>query len=115
MCVNHFSFFSRVLFSAGILLGKASSLTELDISNNNIRGTGAAALSFGLVKSKSLLWCDLSWNSLGKSPDRQAARTLARSLKKNKMLTHLDLSMNRFDYEGKYYSRGHHTLQGDMP
>jgi len=84
--------------SIGTLLGKAPKLTEIDLSNNQIRGTGAAALTFGLVKSKSLLWCDLSFNSLGKSPDRQASRTLARSLKKNKVLTHLDLSMNRLDW-----------------
>ena len=83
--------------NVGILLGKSPKLTCLDISNNNIRGSGAASLTFGLVKSKSLLWCDLSWNAIGQSPDRQAARTLARSLKKNKILTHLDLSMNRFD------------------
>ena len=78
-----FSFF--VLFYIGALLGKAPNLTEIDVSNNSIRGSGAAALTFGLVKSKSLLWCDLSWNALGKSPARQAARTLARSFKKNKM------------------------------
>jgi len=45
------------------------------------------------------LWCDLSWNSLGRSPDRIAVRTLSRSLKKNKVLTHLDISMNRFDLD----------------
>ena len=80
-----FFFFILCFVYIGALLGKAPNLTEIDVSNNSIRGSGAAALTFGLVKSKSLLWCDLSWNALGKSPDRQAARTLARSLKKNKM------------------------------
>ena len=38
------------------------------------------------------MWCDISYNSF----NHQAARTLARSLKRNTVMTHIDISLCKF-------------------
>ncbi|KAH9504786.1 hypothetical protein Btru_061954 [Bulinus truncatus] len=73
-----------------------SSLTSLDLSQNEFSITGAVCIGRALVVNESLIDLDLSWNSIR----RQGAVAIANGIRVNKTLEMLDLSWNGFGIEG---------------
>jgi len=80
----------------GAAITENNQLTELDLSWNRIRSLGAAVLFAALPRSK-LVSLDVAWNSIGSSGDkeRKGATALAKSLRQNKTLTHLNVGHNQ--------------------
>ena len=72
------------------VVGQNSSLTNLDLSANDIGDTGAGSLSQALTVNSSLTNLDLSRNSIGHT----GAASLSQALTVNSSLTNLDLSWN---------------------
>ncbi|KAL9965540.1 hypothetical protein ACROYT_G029354 [Oculina patagonica] len=73
-----------------------SSLTELNLSVNNIGYQGANGLAEALKKNTSLTELNLSGNNIGDA----GANGLAEALQKNTSLTELNLSVNNIGYQG---------------
>ena len=78
------------------VVGQNSSLTNLDLSANDIGHTGAGSLSQALTVNSSLTNLDLSWNSIGHT----GAASLSQALTVNSSLTNLDLSRNSIGHTG---------------
>jgi Ran GTPase-activating protein (RanGAP) involved in mRNA processing and transport len=85
---------------AGLLLGPAieenSSITDLDLSWNQIRLKGADAIADGLGKNSTLLVVNLGWNGFGDV----GAESCSKMLGENKTLEVLTLSNNRIRVTG---------------
>lgn len=79
---------------------KLMSLTALDLSWNEIMSQGVCALAAELNSTK-IATLDLSWNAIGSALDRNraAAFHFSKMLRKNKCLTHLDLSQNHLSQQ----------------
>ena len=75
----------------------ACSLTNLDLSWNEIKSTGASAIAEALLQNTILASLDLSWNAIGSMSDkeRKIADNLSALLSDNATLTHVDLSQNQ--------------------
>ncbi|CAF1112602.1 unnamed protein product [Adineta steineri] len=71
-------------------------LTQLNLSRNQIKDTGAHYLSIGLQLNQTLTILDLSHNQIGDA----GISELSVGLKSNKILTTLDLSANKIKDEG---------------
>ena len=70
----------------------ASSLTELDLSSNLLRGQGACAVARGLRNNSSLKRLHLGWNTFGKGKPMTELRSALS--KRQATLTDLDLRYN---------------------
>ena len=84
--------------SGAATLAKAvnSTLTELDLHDNVIVDSGAAALAKAVEINSTLTHLKLSFNGIGHS----GAAALAKAVEINSTLTHLDLSENRIGDSG---------------
>ncbi len=79
-------------------LKKNTSLRELNLFGNNIGDVGAAGLAGALDENSSLTWLDLSANKIGDD----GTTALARALQKTTSLTVLVLSHNKIGDDGAY-------------
>ena len=75
----------------GSALETNSTLTDVNLFDNNLGSAGAEALATALQKNTTLTNLDLSRNNLGSA----GPESLAVALKKNRTLTKLDLSVNK--------------------
>ncbi len=82
---------------ARLLADKRAGLTELDVSWNNIRLSGAAALAASLGRNARLEALDMGYNALGSEP---AVAALAASLRVNSTLLHLSVTHNGISHRG---------------
>lgn len=73
-------------------------LRHLDISNNNIRQTGAQLMSEGLSYNTSLVVLFMHWNPIGP----EGGEYIAKSLADNKVLMVLDLSFCNIGHKKEY-------------
>ena len=88
-CILEYTSLSRTL-------GLHLHISNLDLSELIIDGSGAAALSQALAVNSSLTSLDLSWNSIGDS----GATSLSQALATNSSLTSLDLGSNSIGTSG---------------
>lgn len=86
---------------AALLSSPNTTLTDLDLSWNDICHAGGRALAIAVGHNSKLKTLDLSWNALGSSLDKErtVATHLSEMFKKNATLTHLSLSQNQFSVE----------------
>ena len=103
-----------VLAIVRALLNGNSSLTELDLSANNISNKSASAIGELFESNHALKNLNLSWNTIKvRIPQNQIAKpwdfvakqsagasSLAKGLMANESLQHLDLSWNGLENEG---------------
>lgn len=71
-------------------------LEKLDLHWNSIKGEGAIQLFEALCDNNSIKVLDLSWNALSSPARGNSIKSLAKALKQNIKLYHLDLSNNSF-------------------
>ena len=97
------------------VLIKNSTLVELYLHWNQIKGIGGQKIFQGLLENDTLLVFDISWNSLGGN-NPSIAPNIVEVLQKNERLMHMDLSNNYFTLEeSKMIAAGlenNHTLFG---
>ncbi|KAI1896646.1 hypothetical protein AGOR_G00096910 [Albula goreensis] len=71
-------------------LGSNSSLTQLDLRNNQINHQGAAELSLALKRNNTLQELDLRWNNIG----LLGSRSILEALQQNRTLVQLEMAGN---------------------
>jgi Ran GTPase-activating protein (RanGAP) involved in mRNA processing and transport len=73
-----------------------TSLTELNLENNQIGASGGASIAEALKSNTSLTTLNLSWNQIGAS----GGASIAEALKSNTSLTELNLENNQIEDSG---------------
>ena len=74
-----------------------STLTKLDISNNQLGSVGASFLADAIKDHTTLENLDISHNNIGNNPIKIGAIALQSMLKKNTVLKEFDISFNELD------------------
>ncbi|KAF0311868.1 Leucine-rich repeat-containing protein 45 [Amphibalanus amphitrite] len=74
-----------------------TSVTQLELRGNNVRGPGTEHLAILLRKNRHLQSLTLEWNNLGLSP--ASFKLFAEALRTNKSLKSLDLRSNQLDHQ----------------
>ncbi|XP_043233479.1 leucine-rich repeat-containing protein 45-like isoform X1 [Amphibalanus amphitrite] len=74
-----------------------TSVTQLELRGNNVRGPGTEHLATLLRKNRHLQTLTLEWNNLGLSPG--SFKLFAEALRTNKSLKSLDLRSNQLDHQ----------------
>lgn len=77
------------------LIKNTSTLENISLHWNNIRGVGAYQICQSFSYNDSLRVIDLSFNSIARPADNGAIDSLAKAFKFNKSIYHVDLSHNR--------------------
>ncbi|KKL76506.1 hypothetical protein LCGC14_2044210 [marine sediment metagenome] len=87
---------AEFMFLANVL--KDTPLKYLNLRSNRITAKGIAALAAFLITNRTMTHLDLSENNLGGNLLHENAISLGQAIGKNKSLTHLCLSGNKFNY-----------------
>jgi Leucine-rich repeat (LRR) protein len=85
---------ARILSEA---LTKNTTITQLNLANNDISDAGAVAIAEALKYNKTITWLDMSNNDIGNI----GAQAMASASKNNEKLTYINLKNNPINTKGE--------------